>query len=170
MGGTDVRLHEKRMVYAYGFPTKGVMHGVKIRKMYLMKAGTYDASDVDQDNTKEISIPSSTLNSGSVIVDSGTTDTYMTRSLKGPFMKVFKEVTGFDYLENGMKLTDEQVYQLPTIVLQLEGHEEDNGAMGNDTPGLAGVIDSQHPHDILIVIPPAHYIEYDTDHKKYVGR
>mmetsp|Transcript_6118 Transcript_6118/g.7561 ORF Transcript_6118/g.7561 Transcript_6118/m.7561 type:complete len:655 (+) Transcript_6118:166-2130(+) len=170
MGGTDTRLHEKPMIYAHGFPTKGVMHGVKIRKIYLMKAGTYEASDVSADNTKEINIQSSSLNGGSVIVDSGTTDTYMTRNLKAPFQKVFKEVAGFDYAESGMKLSEEQVYQLPTIVLQLEGHEDDNKAMSEGTPGLARAVDQQHPNDILIVIPPAHYIEYDTDHKKYVGR
>merc|ERR1719384_298639 len=52
MGGTDTRLHERPMVYAFGFPTKGVMHGVKIRKIHLMEAGTYEARDVNPDNTK----------------------------------------------------------------------------------------------------------------------
>ena len=169
MGGTDVRLHLKPMVYAHGFVTKGVMHGVKIRKLHLMAAGTYEAADVNPDNTKQINVSGSILNSGSVIVDSGTTDTYMTRSLKAPFMKVFKQVAGFDYIESGMKLSDDQVNKLPTIVVQLEGHQK-NVDVARDTPGLAGAIDDENPTDILIVIPPSHYIEYDTDHKKFVGR
>lgn len=172
MGGTDTRLHHKPMVYAHGFKTKGVMHGVNIRKMYLMESGVYEASDALKNNTHRIDIEPNVLNGGSVIVDSGTTDTYMTRSLRSPFKKLFKQVAGFDYNENGMNLREEQVYQLPTIIIQIEGHEEDNKVMdGDNVPGLARVLDPNgHPNDILVVIPPAHYIEYDSDNKKYVGR
>ena len=176
MGGTDTRLHIKPMVFAFGFPTKGVMHGVSIRKIYLMESGQYEASEVTDTNTHLIDIEEFTLNYGSVIVDSGTTDTYMTRSLARPFSTAFKKVTGFDYFENGMQLTEKQVANLPTIIIQLKGHEDENQALagyGEDSvevPGLAGVVDKEHPFDILIAIPPAHYVEYDTDRKKYVGR
>ena len=179
MGGTDERLHSAPMVYAFGFPTKGVMHGVSIRKIYVMESGQYEASEATLENTQVVDIQTSFLNSGSVIVDSGTTDTYMTRSLKVPFMKAFKKVTGFDYIETGMKLTDLQVSNLPTIIIQLQGHDEDNKNViaqygtnnkNDNLPGLAGVIDEDHPFDILIMIPPAHYVEFDTDHQRYVGR
>lgn len=179
MGGTDTRLHKQPMVYAYGFPTKGVMHGVTIRKIYVLEAGQYEVQDVNDKNTHLVDISTSYLNSGSVIVDSGTTDTYMTRALSRPFMNTFKQVTGYDYIENGMHLTDEQVNQLPTIIIQLQGNESHNqNVMSNHQqnennqiqPGLAGAIDKENPYDILIAIPPAHYIEYDTSNKKYVGR
>ncbi len=188
MGGTDLRLHEAPMVYAHGFNTKGVMHGVNIRKVYLMEAGQYDASEATVQNTHQVEISTSWLNGGSVIVDSGTTDTYMTRNLKVPFGKLFKKVTGYDYHEYGMYLSDEQVSKLPTIIIQLNGREEANkevikniqkqqekkeekkNSEGTIYPGLAGGIDEEYPYDILIAIPPAHYVEYDTDHKKYVGR
>jgi hypothetical protein len=182
MGGTDKRLHTQPMVYAYGFPTKGVMHGVNIRKIYIMEAGQYEVQDVSDQNTRLVDISTSYLNSGSVIVDSGTTDTYMTRALSRPFMNAFKQVTGYDYIENGMHLTDEQVNQLPTIIIQLQGHESHNqDVMKNHQqqhqdknksipPGLAGAVDKENPYDILISIPPAHYIEYDSSNKKYVGR
>lgn len=170
MGGTDTRLHIEPMVYAHGFNTKGVMHGVSIRKVYIMESGQYDASQATPKNTKEVGISTSFLNSGSVIVDSGTTDTYMTRNLKSPFERVFKQVVGFAYNENGMYLSDEQVSKLPTIIIQLNGRVEENEKMGRNIAGLAGVLDEENPYDILIAIPPAHYVEYDTDHKKYVGR
>lgn len=187
MGGSDTRLHSPYtpMVYAHGFPTKGVMHGVNVRKIYLMESGSYAVEEVNKKNTRVVNISYENLNTGSIIVDSGTTDTYMTRNLRQPFAKAFKEMTGFEYAENGMKLSDMQVKSLPTIVIQLEGHVDDNknvkyeegeayvGEEERDSdyaPGLAGIIDEEFPYDILIVIPPAHYIEFDSDHNKYVGR
>ena len=180
MGGTDTKLHLSTMIYAVGFPTKGVMHGVHIRKVYIMESGQYETKDVTDKNTHIVDISEGMLNSGSVIVDSGTTDTYMTRNLRQPFQKAFQKVVGFEYNSGGMKLTEEQVYKLPTIIIQLKGHEEANEALMEDKDeekrgsgyviGLAGRIDKKFPTDILIAIPPAHYIEFDTDHDKYVGR
>ncbi len=167
MGGTDTNLHEKEMVYAKGSKTKGVMHGVTIRKIHLMESGQYDASEATNQNTKTVDIDQNTLNRGSVIVDSGTTDTYLTKSLKGPFLSAFKEMIGFDYKVDGMKLTDDEVQKLPTILIQLEGVK---GASDPNTPGLAINIDPDNPHDVLIAIPPAHYVEYDGDNEAYVGR
>ena len=170
MGGTDTRLHRTPMVYAHGFKTKGVMHGVSIRKIYLLEAENYAAGDATEDNTHQIDISTDVLNSGSIIVDSGTTDTYMTRSLRGPFQKMFKQVVGFAYNEGGMKLTHEQIQMIPTIIIQIQGSRDHNGALGSDTAGLAGAIDDQFPYDVLIAIPPSHYVEYDSDNDKYVGR
>jgi hypothetical protein len=168
MGGADMKLHEKEMVYAKGFKTKGVMHGVHIRKVHIMEAGKYDAESANKENTRTVDIDETTLNSGSVIVDSGTTDTYLTKKLKGPFLNAFKELVGFDYNTNGMKLTDEDVQKLPTILVQLEGIP--GASEDKDTPGLAKNLDPEHPYDILIAIPPAHYIEFDSDNDQYVGR
>jgi hypothetical protein len=167
MGGADTKLHLKEMVYAKGFKTKGVMHGVTIRKVHIMGDSKYEAEEATPDNIVTVDITEQSLNSGSVIVDSGTTDTYLTRNLKGPFMAAFKQLVGYDYKENGMKLSQEQVEALPTILIQLEGIEN----MSSDgTPGLAGNIDPDHPFDILVAIPPAHYVEYDSDDDVYVGR
>ena len=167
MGGTDEKLHVGKMIYAKGSKAKAVMHGVKIRKLHLMEAGQYGADEAESDNTHTVQIASDALNTGSVIVDSGTTDTYMTRSLAAPFKEAFHQLTGFAYNTNGMKLTEDQVHTLPTILIQLQGYDGNN-ELG--TPGLAGKIDPDHPNDILIAIPPAHYIEFDSDEKKYVGR
>lgn len=165
MGGTDTKLHASPMLFAKGFATKGVMHGVAIRAIYIMEAGQYRSANATTDNTKTVAIQQSSLNSGSIIVDSGTTDTYFTRNLASPFKELFKQITGFSYNENGMSLSDEQVDKLPTILVQLEG-------TGNNAnhPGSAGAIDPENPNDILLAIPPAHYIEYDSQRKQYVGR
>lgn len=166
IGGTDTKLHEGDMVYAKGLKTKGVMHGVKIRKIHLMKSGEYGVQDAVPENTVTVQAAEDLLNSGSVIVDSGTTDTYLTRLISGVFHKSFKDVTGFSYNEDGMKLSEADVFKLPTIIIQLVGAD----GSGEVLPGHAKKIDPDHPHDVLIAIPPAHYIEYDSDEKKYVGR
>ena len=167
LGGIDTKLHEEEVVYAKGFKTKGVMHGVRIRKVHIMKSGVYDSKSANTTNTITAQISEDQLNKGSVIVDSGTTDTYFTKTLKAPFLAAFKELVGFDYNTRGMKLTDTQVQSLPTILVQLVGIPQSSEP---GTPGLAHKIDTEHPDDILIAIPPAHYVEYDSDNEKYVGR
>jgi len=166
VGGTDTLLHASPMVFAKGFKTKGVMHGVTIRKVHIMAGGQYRSVNATTSNTVTVDISQESLNSGSIIVDSGTTDTYFTRSLNTPFKTAFKEATGFSYNESGMNLSEEQVEKLPTILLQLEGVIGSSDAIG----GLAGKIDPDYPNDILLAVPPAHYVEYDSDRKHYVGR
>jgi len=165
MGGTDTLLHGSPMVFAKGFKTKGVMHGVSIRQVHIMAAGQYRAVNATESNTQTVQIQKDSLNSGSVIVDSGTTDTYFTKNLSVPFKAAFRKVTGFNYNERGMTLTEDQVNKLPTILIQLEG-----AAGASNIGALAHKIDSQNPSDILLAIPPAHYIEYDAQNKHYIGR
>jgi len=133
-----------------------------------MQSGFYGSDEARNDNVSTVAVSEDQLNLGSVIVDSGTTDTYMTRALSSEFHKTFKEVAGFAYNEHGMKLSEDEVHKLPTILLQLVG------AVGQSAesvlPGHANFVDPEHPTDVLIAIPPAHYVEYDSDTKKYVGR
>merc|ERR1712157_590888 len=68
------------------------------------------------------------------VVDSGTTCTYFDEVVMESFSKAWKEWVGVDYdarypigfiidgiMNIGMKLTDEQLIKLPTILVQLEG-------------------------------------------------
>lgn len=67
-----------------------------------------------------------------------------------------------------MVLTDEEVKQLPTIVLQFQGHTDSNMELENDPTAiefLTDIIDTDHPYDILLVVPPSIYMEYE--HGKY---
>lgn len=168
MGGTDSKLHLTPMIYAKGFSTKGVMHGVRIRKVHIMQSGFYGSDEARNDNVSTVAVTEDILNTGSVIVDSGTTDTYMTRALSAEFHKTFKEVAGFAYNEHGMKLSEDEVHKLPTILIQLVGAAGNNAE--SPLPGHANLVDPDHPTDVLIAIPPAHYVEYDSDEKQYVGR
>ena len=116
------------------------------------------------------------LNRGNVIVDSGTTDTYFSRVLGGPFRQIWKELTGNDYNHSPISITDAEIAALPTIILVLsadEGSAVGDEPKGNpdDVPGYAGETDlSSNPRDVVLAIPAAHYLEYYPDIGKYVPR
>ena len=57
-----------------------------------------------------------------VIVDSGTTDTYLPASIKNSFEKLFKKLSGgIVYSNNNMILKQDQYDSLPIIIYRLEG-------------------------------------------------
>jgi len=116
------------------------------------------------------------LNSGNVILDSGTTDTYFSRALDGPFKNIWKELTGHDYNHNPISITQEEIAALPTILMVMSGYSDEvvgDEPTGNpdDIAGYAGHTDlSSNPRDIVLAIPASHYLEYDPDIGKYVPR
>jgi hypothetical protein len=66
----------------------------------------------------------SQLNTGKgVIVDSGTTDTYLPASLKTKFTTAFNKLAGVYYTESDIKLTAAQLARMPNIVFVLEDTE-----------------------------------------------
>ena len=57
-----------------------------------------------------------------VIVDSGTTDTYLPQSVQGAFERLFKQMTdGMAYSNREIRLRKAQLDRLPTVVYTLEG-------------------------------------------------
>ena len=137
-----------------------------------MKPGQYDVVVATPDNTIEIDATDDDLNHGGVILDSGTTDTYLHRSLATPFEKAFEAIVGVRYVTGGIKLSDDQVKSLPSFIVQLTGaidneiHSSDSGT----TPGLAGKLDQSHPNDVLVTVTPKHYFEYDKKLNLYKAR
>jgi len=176
LGGTDDRLHETPMVYSATQQSSG-FYVVHIRKIY-MRHGGGGTSAVSSDPAipvQTLDISEKTLNSARVIVDSGTTDTYFSRKLQGPFEKAYKEITGQAYGHGVKKFTAAELAQEPTILFQLSGDEDLNQAVvdahgGSTVSGLAGDLDPENPLDVILAIPPEHYYEYDPDVKGYVSR
>lgn len=174
LGGTDTYLHTTPMLYVNAFKTKGTMHGVTVRKMYIMEGGVYDPTDAVKDNTFDLSISESTLKMFNTIVDSGTTDTYFPRAIADAFKNAFKIVSGISYSTRGFKLPDGvDVEDLPTIIIQLAGKTgtaEFDPSDPDSIPGLAGKLDPDHPNDVLLTMVPSHYIEYDPKADTYIPR
>lgn len=174
LGGTNNLFHDTPMVYAKNVRSRGFFT-VQVNKVYMRTNGGLVAWEED-DVVHQLDVASSALNTGNVIVDSGTTDTYLNKNIMNAFMKVWKEITGFDYRNDGLKLTDEQLSLLPTILIQLEGDEineevaDQLSQAPEKIPGLAASVDPENPYDMLIAITPMHYMEYDTDDKAYASR
>jgi Xylanase inhibitor N-terminal len=179
LGGVDTRLHLTPMVYT---PTSGGTRSgffnVRVRRVMLRQGGPAGESAQSQlqnpnEGIKVLDVSQKVLNSGGVIVDSGTTDTYWNRGIQAQFNDVFYQLTQRSHDNNSWKLTTEELYALPTILFQLESDLENTNPHIQDpfhTPGMAGALDPDHPYDILLAVPPSHYMEYDNDSGKYTSR
>lgn len=173
-GGTDTRLHKTDMVYTSQPSKKAGFFSVTVRKMYVRHgSGGESAKSIDPAaQLIALDVAESALNSGGVIVDSGTTDTYFTRQISKQFQSAFAQLSGVSFSHSGVRLTPEQLAAYPTIIFQLYGDETANAAINpdpNQVTGLAGDIDPQHPYDVILAIPPSHYMEQDSS-GKYTAR
>ena len=176
LGGVDPRLHMSPMVFAKNVKGSG-FYAVHLKSVYLREGGGLSAQTTPGDWNKyhKLDLSESQLNSGNVIVDSGTTDTYVNRAWAGPFKKEWKKLTGTDYNHNPRAITAEEVAVLPTIIIVIQ---VDDGNVGdepdgdpNDIANYAGNTElSSNPKDIVIAIPAMHYMEFDSDSNKYVPR
>ena len=164
MGGVDTRLHTGPMVYST--LKSGSSFDVTIKKIYLRKGG--GGISVESTNP-HLDIISLNLTEGThtrhlkdVGIDSGTTDTYLSREIRPAFYDAWEKMTGKYYSNNPIRLTEDQLNDLPTVLLQLEGDKAANTKFKDpdQVPGLAGSLDSDNPLDILVAMPPAHYMEF----------
>lgn len=177
MGGVDTRLHTSPMVYTPAFDKgRSSFFSVKVRRM-MLRDGKYgeSAKSTDKNPNKGVSILDveyGSLNKGGIIVDSGTTDTYWNAGIGQEFSRVFKSFTGWAHHNQPIALTDEELAALPTILVQLESDGITNGHVDEPfkTPGLAGAMDPKHPNDVILAIPPSHYMEYNPEKEKYTSR
>ena len=174
LGGVDTRLHQSPMVFAKNVKGNG-FYAVHLKAVYLRAGGGLSAQTTQDDSSRLRKLPlgEDALNSGNVILDSGTTDTYFSRALDGPFKSIWKELTGHDYNHNPISITQEEIAALPTILMVMSGYSDEvvgDEPTGNpdDIAGYAGHTDlSSNPRDIVLAIPASHYLEFDPDIGKY---
>ncbi|KAI2510032.1 peptidase [Fragilaria crotonensis] len=174
MGGYEERLHTSPMIYTkrQGGGSGG-FYNVRVRKVYLRHGSGGEASKATDPKAEVIrlNVDEDTLNHGNVIVDSGTTDTYFTRRIATEFNNAYKKLSGMTYAHSGVTLTDEELHALPTILIQMAGDDATNRRTYpnvQDIPGFAVDVDPDHPYDVLLAIPPSHYMEYDDKQKNPV--
>lgn len=114
LGGVDQRIHGK--------------HGISYVKL-TKDAGWFTVNLLDiqlqeQKGTesKSIDINSKVWNNGKgVIVDSGTTDSYLPSSISSKFSQIFKEITGVAYTQSNVALSASQLEKMPNILFIFEG-------------------------------------------------
>mmetsp|Transcript_6990 Transcript_6990/g.10214 ORF Transcript_6990/g.10214 Transcript_6990/m.10214 type:complete len:478 (+) Transcript_6990:146-1579(+) len=170
LGGNDPRLHSTSMVYADLVPHYSGYFQVHVKKIYLRSGGGESVESTSNSASIEhVDVTEKRLNKGGVIIDSGTTFTYLTEALAEPFNKIWKKLTGNEWdVEQAVHLSDEELLAMPTILIQLKGWT--SGIQDEIAPGLAAGVDPKNPNDIIVTIPPTHYMEYSDKTRKYSPR
>ena len=142
IGGVDQRIHTKRGVsYVKSTTKENGWYTVKLLQIHLLDASNGQNFTVENDINA--------LNTGKgVIIDSGTTDTYLPSNLLGKFAAAFKKASNnaVNYATGNIVLTEEQLTKLPTIVFTLEGI---GGVGGGDTTGPP----------VEVAMPMANYVD-----------
>ena len=207
-GDTEADAESRR--HPYGIPSRsddsmdGGWYAVYVRDVILLEGSSTEEqymesflvpqaqtlNAVGKDHLKLSGLKgydSFSVNSGKgVILDSGTTDTYLHDSLKPLFEQAWDSIMEESnndafkgYHNNPMTLTREQVLRFPTILIQLASayvNVADDPIMEDSTTdldhlsGATGSIDLAHPTDILLAIPPTHYLEYNSKKNTYTSR
>jgi hypothetical protein len=92
-------------------------------------------------------------------------------SLSGPFQQAWQELVGKPYSNDPIPLTEEELERLPTIILQFKGHDSNvdiASSAANPQLPLASTMDPANPIDVLLAVPPSHYMEYQVAKRMYV--
>ena len=175
LGGVDTRLHASDMVFAsHADQGRDGYFSVHVRRIAVRdgRAGE-SAKSLLSDPLQGVTfldVPESTINKGGIIVDSGTTDTYWNRGIASVYKEAFKKYAGFSHSNSAMELTEEEMLALPTIIFQIATTDQQVGLDPYHAVGLAGAFDPAHPRDVLLALPPSHYMEFDINTKKYTSR
>mmetsp|Transcript_18651 Transcript_18651/g.31075 ORF Transcript_18651/g.31075 Transcript_18651/m.31075 type:complete len:762 (+) Transcript_18651:174-2459(+) len=112
LGGSHPHLKQGKMGYAQMMKKSGYFT-VKVLAMFLRKA--------DEVDLHELKVPMAKLNSGKgVIVDSGTTDTYLPSAISSAFQSLYKRLCGTSYTKAAFVISAEEVKKLPTVVFHLQ--------------------------------------------------
>lgn len=149
LGGYDDSHHTSPMVFVRN--TESFGYNAVIRKIYLQRA--------DCNETKLIE--AAYQNVGDILIDSGTTLTYLSKEFEVGFNAAWKEITGNDYTNDKIQLNKNMVSQLPTVLIQLVGTDaQKKQCQSGDVNGLACTIDPENGQDVVVKVPPSHYMFY----------
>lgn len=174
LGGISSNLDTGPFVFARNVAKVG-WYTVYVKNIFIRSGGGQSAKSVDhRHHTIKVPVNVKTLNSGKgVIVDSGTTDTYLNKKVAKEFTNAWKRVTGIAYSHLPMSLTLEQLRSLPTILIQCQALSPDIELSMEDydaLPGYAGSLDPSSPSDLLVAIPATSYMDYSPISKQYMSR
>jgi len=169
-GGYDPKLHETHMVYTSGASDgRERQWSVKIRKIFLRDGAAGESVKSTKKKVKTVEVKFDNQLQG--IVDSGTTDSFLPSIIAESFKDAYEQMTGQEYVpDEPMSLRTEDLEKMPTVILQLVSSSGDNSDKDYKTPGLAGKADETNPYDVMLAIPPSHYMEYDDEADTYSAR
>lgn len=122
LGGVSNSLDYSPIVFAKNMASIG-FYTVYVKGIFIRSGGGQSARTPAEGDHHIHKVPLNVhkVNSGKgVIVDSGTTDTYLNKNMARSFNKMWRKVTGTDYAHSPISLNDEQLRSLPTILVQCQ--------------------------------------------------
>lgn len=174
IGGYSSNLDTSPMIYAKNMASVG-WFTVYVKNIYIRSGGGQSAFSNDPNHkTIRVHIDPASLNSGKgVIVDSGTTDTYLNVRVSREFSRAWKAATGSQYSHSPIRLSKEELLKLPTILIQCHAYSQRDDPSIDDydsIPGFTGKLDPKNKNDLLIAIPATSYMDYSPVTKLYTSR
>ena len=174
LGGIDTSVDLSPMVFARNVASTG-WFTVFVKNVYIREQGGQCAkADGPHQKLQKINVDLYQMNSGKgVIIDSGTTDTYLHESIAKPFERVWERVTGKPYTNEPVKIDKKDLLLLPTVLIQMQAYDEFSSQQKDQIDkihGLAGDIDPVSPQDIIVAVPATHYMEYSASKETYTPR
>lgn len=172
LGGASTNLDSSPVVYAKNMAKSG-WFTVYVKNIFVRAGGGQSAKSTPGTRTVRVGVDLASLNSGKgVIVDSGTTDTYLNKAVGPAFRRAWKMATGKPYSHFPTVLTDEELSRLPTILVQCHAYAAADPAVEDydSIPGYVGSLDPTSPNDLLIAIPATSYMDYSPITKMYTSR
>jgi len=171
LGGSNAALHKSPMIYAENVNTKTGWFEIFVTGIYLKM----EREDEKEAKVIKVDLDLDKLNEKGIILDSGTTETYMPKLTKDPFEKAFEELLGEPFREEIENLGEDNPFiDYPSILIQMRGASnvdlkdlEKDGVRHN---GLAGSLDPNSPDDIILEMPPTSYFDYNVRKSKFKNR
>ena len=180
LGGSDSLFHSTPMVFAENVTPRFGWYTVHMSAMFLRTRGGSLSEPASNARYVRVDADETTLNGNTgsnrgVIVDSGTTDSYLPSILKSAFNEAWRQALrdpNAEYHNNRIEMTAEKVKTLPTIIVVLQGYNSGSSET-KDAVGMAGhpshasmfnSINDENPlniskNDVVVAIPPEHYME-----------
>ncbi len=169
LGGSEDRLNDSDMEYLNLHNEDG-MYGVKIRKIFVHKYGGETLRDMDLGKPSSfvpVRLSETVINSGGVILDSGTTNTYLSGNIREAFDNAWQEVMGEPFPSKPMKIESDELRDWPTIVFQMEGKVQPKEYRESETDVH---LKDTYMGDVLVAFPPSHYMQINTRTNKFEPR
>jgi len=139
-GGTDVRLHGAPMVFAREVAPYDFFWKIRIQNIFVVEAGGGRPKEMG----KYAGVVLSNVRSSGLtpIVDSGTTYSYLDRSLEAPMREAWNQVTSINF--GSSSYSPSEIAQMPTFWFQIEGWDDGSSSSSVD--------------DIWIAFSPSDYL------------
>jgi len=125
LGGVDMSIHKSPISY--------INFKVNAKGFFIVKLNDILLRNPNNNVTTSINVPSSILNDvKGVIIDSGTTDTYLPIKSKSNFVKLFYNISGIHYIAGlTTNKTKDILHTLPSLIYKFDGP---NGVIDIERP------------------------------------